>query len=32
MPYEPWQDSFAFMAVGLLVLALLTGFLIAYLS
>jgi hypothetical protein len=32
MPYEPWQDSFAFLAVGLLVFALIVGFLIAYMS
>jgi hypothetical protein len=32
MPYEPWQDSVAFVAVGLLVFALIVGALIAYMS
>jgi hypothetical protein len=31
MPYDPWQDTFAFVVVGALVFTVLLGVLIAYL-
>jgi hypothetical protein len=30
MPYEPWQDSFAFVVVGTLVFTVILGLLLVY--